>query len=232
MNEDSPANTAFGSIHTGYNLFARHAPFVDADGFPTPVNPPGPPAATGACCISGDCTITTEEGCAGTYQGDDTECDPNPCIPACTCYGFAAYDGSDHYYLTETSLVEFSISANCGGGNSQQETGTFTQVKTYDPDTCEVSTMCSGSLHIVGPGAIDCVVGYSDPFSTGVCSPESGTPPGCYVDDLNACCDHFTFVVDDTTETTQGITYTCIDLTSGDAGTLHQHAVLSDGPCV
>lgn len=37
------------------------------------------PAPTGACCISGRCTITTESGCQGQYQGDGTDCDPNPC---------------------------------------------------------------------------------------------------------------------------------------------------------
>ena len=35
-----------------------------------------------ACCAEdGSCTITTEAECAGTYQGDDTVCSPNPCPP-------------------------------------------------------------------------------------------------------------------------------------------------------
>ena len=34
---------------------------------------------TGACCISTVCSITTEAGCAGTYQGDSTTCSPDPC---------------------------------------------------------------------------------------------------------------------------------------------------------
>ena len=222
-------------LEKSFNKFRLQADFtrpeVSADGMPVPVPPPPTPPVEGACCDGEDCTITTEEDCAGTYQGDGTVCDPNPCIPACTCYGFAAYDGSDRYYLTETTYKEFSISANCGGGNTQTETGSLVQVRTYDPDTCELeTTICSGSLHIVGPGAIDCVVDYSE--SGGVCNPGPDTPPGCFFDDVNACCDHFTFVVDDTTETTQGVTYTCIDLTFGDAGTYHEHAVLSDGPCI
>jgi hypothetical protein len=43
---------------------------------------PAPP--TGACCINGDCTITTEADCAGDWQGPDTVCDPNPCPPTAT----------------------------------------------------------------------------------------------------------------------------------------------------
>ncbi len=38
---------------------------------------------TGACCYSGGCLVTTECYCteilSGTYQGDDTVCDPDPC---------------------------------------------------------------------------------------------------------------------------------------------------------
>ena len=45
----------------------------------------GAPPATGACCLSTlVCTVTTEQDCAGQsgdYQGDDTDCDPNPCVP-------------------------------------------------------------------------------------------------------------------------------------------------------
>lgn len=33
----------------------------------------------GACCIDGVCTITTPEDCRGTYMGDGTVCNPNPC---------------------------------------------------------------------------------------------------------------------------------------------------------
>ncbi len=36
----------------------------------------------GACCIEGECSLKSEADCAsagGTYQGDDTVCDPNPC---------------------------------------------------------------------------------------------------------------------------------------------------------
>ena len=43
----------------------------------------GPPPATGACCfLDGSCQVVTESAClgiGGTYHGDDTTCDPNPC---------------------------------------------------------------------------------------------------------------------------------------------------------
>lgn len=41
-------------------------------------------AATGACCVGSDCSIQTADDCAamgGTYQGDDTTCESNPCCP-------------------------------------------------------------------------------------------------------------------------------------------------------
>jgi len=37
---------------------------------------------TGACCIDGQCTITTEVDCGGQWLGPDyPSCDPNPCPP-------------------------------------------------------------------------------------------------------------------------------------------------------
>lgn len=60
----------------------------------------GPCAApTGACCLSdGSCVVLTQAVCdiqQGTYWGDDTVCDPNPCpqemIGAC-CFGDGSCD--------------------------------------------------------------------------------------------------------------------------------------------
>ncbi|MEK6676759.1 MAG: FG-GAP-like repeat-containing protein [Planctomycetota bacterium] len=35
---------------------------------------------TGACCeVDGPCTVTEQAACVGTYQGDDSNCDSNPC---------------------------------------------------------------------------------------------------------------------------------------------------------
>jgi len=41
---------------------------------------------TGACCIETECSILTEADCiagGGTYKGDGTVCDPNPCCSCC-----------------------------------------------------------------------------------------------------------------------------------------------------
>jgi hypothetical protein len=47
------------------------------------INVTGPDcSARGACCAAdGTCSVTTQSGCQGTYQGDDTSCSPNPCEP-------------------------------------------------------------------------------------------------------------------------------------------------------
>ncbi|MEZ4650542.1 MAG: hypothetical protein R3E97_17505 [Candidatus Eisenbacteria bacterium] len=50
----------------------------DTDGFlPCP-----PDAAPGACCFTdGTCEVVLREDCQGVFQGDGTNCDPNPCPP-------------------------------------------------------------------------------------------------------------------------------------------------------
>lgn len=62
-------------------------------------------AATGACCVGTDCSIRTEASCTeigGTYMGDDTTCDPNPC--GCTlhesahiCFQWWVQDNDGNY---------------------------------------------------------------------------------------------------------------------------------------
>ncbi len=63
-----------------------------------------PSGEVGACCDEeGNCTITTEGGCSGTFQGLGTDCDPNPCeqpLGACcyedeTCDDLTASDCED-----------------------------------------------------------------------------------------------------------------------------------------
>lgn len=38
--------------------------------------------STGACCLDGDCSITTEAGCAGFYRGGGTTCEDVTCPPS------------------------------------------------------------------------------------------------------------------------------------------------------
>lgn len=87
------------------------------------------PTVTGACCIDGDCSITTEVLCVaagGTYQGDDTTCDPNPCpVPGTG----ACCVGSDCSIQTEE---------DCNGmGGTYQGDGT-----TCSPNPCMVECSC------------------------------------------------------------------------------------------
>lgn len=47
-------------------------------------------AAEGACCVGGSCSLTCENECQGDFQGQNTVCDPNPCVityGACCIYG-------------------------------------------------------------------------------------------------------------------------------------------------
>ena len=81
-----------------------------------------PPPATGACCVDEVCSITTVGGCmnsGGTYQGDDTTCDPNPCTTPATG---ACCDGEDCSITTEE---------DCTGEYQGDDT-------TCDPNPCEL----------------------------------------------------------------------------------------------
>lgn len=68
------------------------------------VDPCGDPVK-GACCNGIECSIKTQSCCEvddGVYQGDGTECDPNPCTtPNCPCYFTNPDDGLA--YLTRVS---------------------------------------------------------------------------------------------------------------------------------
>jgi hypothetical protein len=49
---------------------------------------PQPPLSRGACCFpDGTCQVVEPAQCTGTYMGDDTVCDPNPCPqPEACCF--------------------------------------------------------------------------------------------------------------------------------------------------
>lgn len=102
----------------------------------TPVTP------SGACCPEeGDCFITTQSICeagGGTYQGDDTTCDPDPCPPP-TPTG-ACCVGTDCTIETESDCT--------GMGGTYQGDDT-----TCDPNPCEVTPCpCGGIAGFLGIG--------------------------------------------------------------------------------
>ena len=80
---------------------------------------------TGACCFDDDdftCTIIGQAECdalGGEYQGDDTECDPNPCIPTGAC---CFSDGS--------CSVQSEADCNTAGGDY------FGDDTSCDPNPC------------------------------------------------------------------------------------------------
>ncbi len=81
-------------------------------------------SGAGACCdVDNNCTITTPDGCDGTYQGDGVPCDPNPCGGGATgaccidldCSILTAADciaASGYYFGDDTTCEEFP----CSGG--------------------------------------------------------------------------------------------------------------------
>jgi hypothetical protein len=139
-----------------------------------------PPCPTGACCDDeGGCTITTEEGCTGTYQGDDTVCDPNPCeaMPPCDC-GFVGFVDSGTQFLTRTTHYVWTENR---GAPFEPCTSSFDQTttETYDPDTCEITTTCSGGGNHTGDFDVDFSWNWvSDGMGGCHCGP---TTPGGHV---------------------------------------------------
>ena len=90
--------------------------FVGGSCFPNPCG--GPPPGTGACCTDGECSITTEEDCGGTYQGDDTTCEDVDCTQGACCF-----DETCSLYPNEASCT--------GDGGDWQGEGS-----TCDEGTC------------------------------------------------------------------------------------------------
>jgi hypothetical protein len=75
---------ASAAVLASQKMAGHHVTVAEHPGKGTIINVERRPgvAPTGACCIGEDCSITTEADCiaaGGTYQGDNTDCDPNPC---------------------------------------------------------------------------------------------------------------------------------------------------------
>ena len=150
-----------------------------------------PPPATGACCFSdGSCEAESAGDCAsdgGSYQGDGTSCDPNPCdlcsspITLCKC-GFSC--DNIHFYLTNNThdVFEDEYDQTFEGDTVVHchTTGDVSYVDTYtvnEDGTCSFENIdCSGSIHTVslnidGCGPIDstCTFSFPDDCGCGNC---------------------------------------------------------------
>ncbi len=132
----------------------------------TPECPPGvisTPVGTGACCAEdGSCTITTEAECDGTYQGNGTVCDPNPCplTGACCIDGVCSILSSDDCatgggnYLGNGSTcdgVDCTVGACCFDtfceidpeSNCTDDGGVYQgDGSTCDPNPCDIGACC------------------------------------------------------------------------------------------
>ncbi len=121
-------------------------------GFGTTCDDDPPPCpSTGACCVGSDCSITTTEGCAGTYQGDDTTCDPNPCEATGGC----CFDDGSCSVLTSSDCSDAS--------------GIYRGDGTDCSDPCLTHTGCGGCPNPIFPticnwgihGCLCCAIGWS-----------------------------------------------------------------------
>ncbi len=110
------------------------------------------PDASGACCSDdghGGCTITTEADCVGTYQGDCSVCDPDPCLNCgthsvglCKCgYSdvnkFCTGTGGASRYLTQ--VAHYHTTCRCCGGDGKCASCDIVSTWTIDPTTCAES---------------------------------------------------------------------------------------------
>ncbi len=110
----------------------RNASVQEHQGQGTVINfpdqtPSAPVTPTGACCVGTDCSITTESECddmEGTYQGDGTDCDPNPCLTSCG--GFTSFS-ADFVFTYQDSPTPPIGHAFSGSG---------TVTGSIDPVTC------------------------------------------------------------------------------------------------
>lgn len=139
----------------------------------------GPPTPTGACCTDGDCTVTTEADCAGTYQGDGTTCDDVDCGTATSGACCVGTDCSIETPFDCTGLGgtyqgdDTTCSPNpCEGGSGA----------CCEEEDCTITTAvdCTGTYY--GDNTIcedfDCA-GHGCPPGTGYCFGECCTGSCC-----------------------------------------------------
>lgn len=130
------------------------------------------PITSGACCpIAGDCFVSTQSICesgGGTYQGDNTTCDPNPC-PTVDTGACCAEDDS----------CSITTEADCQGTYFGDDT-------TCSPNPCPSGDLCPsatvsfsfGCPNVPTCGGEDCtcpdhllfVSGLTPTFTTPHCS--------------------------------------------------------------
>ena len=113
--------------------------------------------AHGACCLAdGSCAVTTQADCGGTYQGDASTCDPNPCV----CVGDLNCDGAIDFadinpfvlYLSnyDTWMTEFAgcnpLNGDINGDGSYGATPDFGDINPFVAlmGQCGMGCTCPG----------------------------------------------------------------------------------------
>ncbi len=131
---------AHGSLQNGYLLFGNPPAGDEGPGF-APIIPGGgggPPTNTGACCMGVDCSITTEADCEGVYKGDNTNCDPNPCITECMLPATATFSGIStfctcvNFFGTRYEILSSNFHSNATFSPFTDYGGGFYQLTTVD----------------------------------------------------------------------------------------------------
>lgn len=135
------------------------------------------PPATGACCLAGGvCQVLTQAQCGtsgGTYQGDNTTCDPNPCPqppPNDTCAGALVMDrcGAGTFTGTLAAAVnDYSPTNGCTGyaANGKDVAYVATMLAGDILHLVYTTPNHDGSLYVLSDCAdmASCVVGEDDP---------------------------------------------------------------------
>ncbi len=129
------------------------------------------PQPTGACCLAGsNCQALSATECdaaAGTYQGDGTTCDPDPC----GCFGDMNCDGA----VTPLDIDFFVLALMCWNGDPS--------CWPYDCPWLNGDMNLDGNVNFLDVSAFEGIVGSNCP--TGSCS----YPGGCDTMDAESCAD-------------------------------------------
>jgi hypothetical protein len=147
-----------------------------AFGIQMPVTIPAAPTPTGACCIGTACSIKTQAQCtasAGTYKGDDTNCDGNPCNA--TAQGRCCIDDG----FGGQCLIREQAQCNTLGGT-----------------WAGGGTTCDGCPCLLPPTGACCIGGVCSLKTEADCAAAAGSYVGNYTNCNNAPCDSGACCVD------------------------------------
>ncbi len=151
--------TVEGSLKHGFAICST-CPGEDQGVSTLPVNVTN--TAFGACCFpDGSCGVTNSSACTlsgGTYQGDGTDCDPNPCGGAC-CHGGICTQESEAG-CADLSGTYFGVGSDC-----------------MDQDCTQGACCFNCDCYLVDAPGTDCTDVGGDYHGDGTtCSPDNPCP--------------------------------------------------------